>query len=330
MSESDDAPQTMTFVVDASQEGMRLDQFLAAAVPQFSRVHLRRVITAGAVQVDGRTAKPAFRLNAGQQVALDVPDLPRPGPEPEAIALDILFEDEHLAAINKPAGMVVHPAKGHWSGTLTSALAHHFTQLSEIGGPTRPGIVHRLDRETSGVIVVAKTDRAHMNLAAQFEARTTRKEYFALTHGTPDRDADVIRQPIGAHPYQREKMAIRADHSTSRDAETFYQVLERYRGYAAVKVLPKTGRTHQIRVHLAHVGYAVLCDRLYSGRSQITRGEILGPDAPDADTILLDRVALHALQLEIDHPVTGERLVFSAPLPADIAQTQEALRRLCG
>ena len=221
--------------------------------------------------------------------------------------------------------MVVHPAKGHWSGTLTAALAHHFQTLSSVGGPSRPGIVHRLDRETSGVIVVARTDSAHLHLAKQFEQRTTHKEYFAITAGSPDRDRDVIRQPIGVHPYQREKMAIRADHKTSRDAETFYEVTERFGKHALVTVLPKTGRTHQIRVHLAHIGCPILCDRLYSGRSQLTEGELV-PNSAHPDTVLLERVALHARRLELLHPAANKPIAFEAPLPDDIQRTVDALR----
>lgn len=325
--ESPPPNDSIELVVEEAQAGTRLDVLLADALPQYSRVHLRRAITAGGVQVDGRTAKPAYRLRVGQCVTVTLPDLPREGPEPEEIPLEVLYEDESLIAINKPAGMVVHPAKGHWSGTLTAALAFHFQQLSSIGGPTRPGIVHRLDRETSGVIVVAKTDAAHLALAGQFEQRTTMKEYFAVTVGTPDRDRDIIRAPLGVHPYQREKMAIRDGHSTSRDAETFWEVTERFTGFAALKVMPKTGRTHQIRVHLAHIGHPVLCDRLYSGRSEITRGEIGGAGQPQGEVVLA-RVALHARRLEVRHPASGEPIVFEAPLAEDIRQTLEVLRKL--
>ena len=318
-------PPERHFVVADEQAGQRLDTFLARQLPEYSRVHLRKVITAGEVQVDSARAKPAYRLNAGQTIVVRLPQLPREGPEPEEIPLDILFEDEHMVAINKPAGMVVHPAKGHWSGTLTAALAFHFQSLSSVGGPTRPGIVHRLDRETSGVIVVARTDQAHMHLAKQFEERSTTKEYFAISTGSPDRDADIIRQPIGVHPYQREKMAIRADHATSRDAETFYEVLERFGPFAALKITPKTGRTHQIRVHLAHAGFPILCDRLYSGRSEITAGEI-NKSATNRSEVLLDRVALHAQQLTIRHPATDEPMTFAAPLPADIQKALAFLR----
>lgn len=321
----DFADEPVELIVGDQDAATRLDAFLAQKLFHYSRVKLRRAISAGGVLVDGERTKVAYRLNAGQVVTVVLPELPREGPEPEDIPLDVLYEDEHLAAINKPAGMVVHPSKGHWSGTLTAALAFHFRTLSTAGGPTRPGIVHRLDRDTSGVIVVAKTDEAHLALAAQFEARTTTKEYFAITVGAPDRDRDMIEQPIGIHPTQREKMAIRASHSTSRDARTFYEVQERFAGFAALKIQLHTGRTHQIRVHLTHVGCPVLCDRLYGGRSQISRGEIAG-DRGDGQ-ILLARQALHAQRLEVQHPATGRDLVFEAPLPTDIQSVLETLRQ---
>jgi 23S rRNA pseudouridine1911/1915/1917 synthase len=321
-------PEPVELTVDEAEEGQRLDAFLAARLPLYSRVQLRKVINAAAVLVQGRRTKAAFRLSAGQAVTISLPELPRSGPAPENIPIRVLYEDEHLIAINKSPDMVVHPGKGHWSGTLTSALAFHFEQLSSIGGPTRPGIVHRLDRETSGVLVVAKTDRAHLALAAQFEERSTAKEYLAIVAGVPDRDRDRIDQPIGAHPHHREKMAIRADHSTSRSAESFYEVLERFPGFALLRVLPRTGRTHQIRVHLTHVGYPVLCDRLYGGRSCITRGELLGRHAEGE--IVLARQALHAFRLAITHPITGQPIAFEAPLPDDLQRTLACLRRQDG
>ncbi|MAR12419.1 MAG: RNA pseudouridine synthase [Blastopirellula sp.] len=322
MTDSDPAD----FVTDETSVGARLDAFLAAQLPQFSRVQLRRAITAGEVLVDNRPAKPAYRLQAGQAISVILPRREATGPEPEDIPLDILFEDDHLVAVNKPPAMVVHPAKGHWSGTLASALAFHFEHLSSVGGATRPGIVHRLDRDTSGVIVVAKTDEAHLRLAAQFEARTTEKEYFAIVAGTPEFDRGVIEKPIGMHPYQREKMAIREGHSTSRDARSVYEVVERWRGFAIVRVLPKTGRTHQIRVHMAHLGCPVLCDRLYGGRSQITLGELQG-EMPAGDVVLA-RHALHAQRLKLKHPISQEEVEFCAPLPADLSHTCEQLRQL--
>ncbi|HEV2970194.1 MAG TPA: RluA family pseudouridine synthase [Pirellulales bacterium] len=319
------APQQFDLLVTEEFVGQRLDLFLAHKFPTHSRVQLRRAINAAGVSVNGKRAKAAHRLRLGEQIRLTLPEIPREAPQPENIPLDVLFEDEWLAAINKPSGMVVHPAKGHWAGTLTSALQFHFDQLSGAGGPTRPGIVHRLDRDTSGVLVVAKTDRAHFALADQFEQRTVEKEYFALVVGNPDRDRDQIDLPIGIHPYQREKMAVRRDHPTSRPAQTFYEIIERFDGFAAVRVTPKTGRTHQIRVHLNGVGCPVLCDRHYGGRSQLTRGELRGD--PDDTHLLLERQALHALRLALRHPATGERLEFHAPLAPDIAEVLAELRR---
>jgi 23S rRNA pseudouridine1911/1915/1917 synthase len=311
-------------VVPPGDEAARLDWFLARQFTMFSRVRLRRVINAAAVKVNGKREKASHKLHAGDRVHGTLPDLPREGPDPENIPLDILYEDELLAVVNKPPGMVVHPGRGHWEGTLTSALQFHFNQLSTTGGPRRPGIVHRLDRDTSGVIVIAKTDPTHMRLADQFERRVVEKEYFAIVCGVPDRDRDAIDLPIGAHPVNREKMAIRKDHATSKAAHTFYEVQERFKGFAALKISPKTGRTHQIRLHLAHIGYPVLCDKLYGGRSQITRGE-LRRDSTD-ETVLLTRQALHARRLKFLHPRSGEPIEVIAPLPADLEGVLAALR----
>ena len=310
--------------VPPEHEGARFDWFVALQFPQFSRVNLRRVINAAALRVNGKREKGAHRLKSGDCITGTLPDLPREGPEPENIPLDILYEDEVLAVVNKPPGMVVHPARGHWSGTLTSALQFHFDRLSGAGGATRPGIVHRLDRDTSGVIIIAKNDPTHMALAGQFERREVEKEYFAIVRGVPDYDRDVIDQPIGAHPYSREKMAIRHDHVTSKQASTFYEVQERFKGYAVLKLLPKTGRTHQIRLHLAHIGFPVLCDKLYGGRSQITGGEIM--NNPCEQTLLLSRQALHARRLKFAHPQTGEVIEAVAPLPHDLQVVLDALR----
>lgn len=318
-------PEALALSVPTDADGKRLDVFLAEQYPHHSRMNLRRAIHAGGVQVDGRIVRSAFRLRPGQAISVRLPELPQDGPIPEEIPLDILFEDEHFAAINKPPAMVVHPGRGHWKGTLTAALAHHFQQLSSAAGPARPGVVHRLDRDTTGVIVVAKTNRAHFALSQQFEDRVTEKEYLTIVVGVPDRDRDVIEEPIGVHPYQREKMAIRANHPTSKPARTFYEVSERFRGFALVRVLPKTGRTHQIRVHMAHVGCPVLCDKHYGGRSQLTRGE-LNRDPDDAH-VLLSRHALHAHRLKVFHPVSGEPLEFHAPLPDDMQTVLDALRR---
>jgi 23S rRNA pseudouridine1911/1915/1917 synthase len=312
--------------------------FLASQLPTYSRATLQRAIDAGHVRLDTVQVKPSVRLKAGSEVVVRQIDVPREGPAPQNIALSILHEDEAIVVVDKPAGMIVHPAKGHWDGTLASALAHHFGKLSERGGPTRPGIVHRLDRDTSGVIVVAKNDQVHDALAEQFKARQVEKEYLAIVVGVPDRDRDVIDEPIGDHPTHREKKAIRREDATARPAVTGYEVVERYNGFAFLRVRPQTGRTHQIRIHLAHVGYPVLCDRLYGGRAILDEQELMprqtiiatGGARGQAQRTLLRRHALHAHRLTITHPATAQRLTFEAPLPTDILNSLESLRRWRG
>ena len=312
--------------VDAAESGCRLDAFLASRFSDYSRVLMRRVIMAGGVKVDGRGGKPSYRLKPDQRVSIVLPSIPRQTPRPEDIPLDVLYEDEYVVVVNKPPGMVVHPARGHWKGTLAGALQFRFgPTLSAAGGLNRPGIVHRLDRDTSGAILVARNDVAHAKLAKQFAARSIEKEYFALVIGSPPCDRDIIDCPIGFHPHVREKMAIRHDGGETRPAQTFYETLERFNGFSAVSAQPKTGRTHQIRVHLNHLGCPVLCDRQYGGRSQITRGEIRRD--PADELVLLDRQALHARRLRFLHPVTGELIEVEAPLPADIARVLDELRK---
>lgn len=318
--------EPVELIVDPSQAGWRLDVFLTHHFPDYSRVHLRRVITAGGTRVEDVGGKPSYRLKPGQRVRVLLPELPREAPRAENIPIELLYEDDWLIVVNKPPGMVVHPARGHWSGTLAGALQYHFGgQLSAVGGPLRPGIVHRLDRDTSGAILVAKNDLVHAKLAAQFESRAIRKEYFALVAGTPDRDRDLIDLPIGVHPQQREKMAIRRDNPASRQAQTYYEVLERFDGFAALAARPKTGRTHQIRVHLGHVGCPILCDRQYGGRARMTRGEIRRD--PSDELVLLERQALHARRLQFAHPETGDELAIEAPLPGDMLAVLRELRQ---
>jgi 23S rRNA pseudouridine1911/1915/1917 synthase len=326
--------ERLVFTVEPEHANLRIDLYLTLKIDGYSRVFLRRVVMQGFVRVDGREVKPAFHVVPGQQIEVnDLPPAPQDGPIPEAIALDILYEDESIVAINKSPGMVVHPAKGHWSGTLTAALAHHFKQLSDAGGPTRPGIVHRLDRETSGVILIAKTNEVHYKLCAQFEARQVQKTYVAIIAGTLDRDRDRIIQPIGHHPYQREKMAIRSGHPSSRYAETQFEVTQRFPGYALLKVSPKTGRTHQIRLHLAHIGCPVLCDRLYAGHAEIRLGQLLRRSArglplrPEDSQAVLARHALHALEIQVEHPKTQKKLTISAPIPADMQRVLDILQQ---
>jgi len=331
--ESETTPviKRMEFEVDQESSGQRVDFYVSMKCDGYSRMFLRAVFVAGKVQVDGRSVKPAFHVQTGQKISIELPPIPNDGPIPEDIPLDILFEDDHLVIINKPAGMVVHPAKGHWNGTLTSALAFHFQNLSSAGGPTRPGIVHRLDRDTTGVIAIAKSNEVHYKLSAQFEAREVSKEYHAIVIGSLELDRDWIRAPIGHHPYQRDKMAIRAGHESSRDAETFYEVIKRFIGYSYVRVLPKTGRTHQIRIHLSHIGCPVLADRLYAGHAKATRGQLLRkhslglPHHPSDDDIVISRQALHAHKLAFIHPITGEAMTFVSPIAPDMQETLNIL-----
>ena len=329
--------ETAEFTVDVESSGMRLDAWLAGLLPRYSRVTIRQAISSGGAVIDNKPglAKPAFRIKPGQKIAFTLPDLPRSAPVPEEIPLDILYEDESLAVINKPAGMVVHPSRGHWAGTLVGALAFHFqNNLSQVRGAARPGIVHRLDRDTSGAIIVAKTDFAHMKLAEQFAQREIHKEYVAICSGAPPRDRDVIDAPIGPHPHQSEKMAIRFECEDAKPAQTFYEVLRRYKGFTYIKALPKTGRTHQIRLHFMHAGFPILCDRLYGGRAEIgedvigNRQEAVG-SSKDSPTVspVLTRQALHARRIQFRHPETGQPMDVSAPLPDDFKATLELLEK---
>ena len=318
-----------SFIVEPECEGQRLDVYLTSLLSQLSRSRVRDAITAGQVKVDERTAKPSYKIVAGQKIECEIESLPVEGPIPEDIPLDILYDDKDVAVINKPPGMVVHPSKGHWQGTLTAALAFHFQNLSECGGATRPGIVHRLDRDTSGVIVIAKNDNAHLNLSKQFEQRDVEKEYLAIVSPPPDRERDWIEQPIGPHPYQREKMAIRTNHPQAREANTFYEVTKKIKRFAVVKVLPRTGRTHQIRVHFQHIGCPIIADKLYSGHSQISRKDLgLKEEGDQENKPLLERQALHARRLVIHHPATKKQMEFVAPIPSDLKRLIDALDEL--
>ncbi len=306
-------------MVPESAQGNRIDLFLSQCCDGFSRTQIRQAVQAGAAEVDGRVVRPSVKLRAEQRIRFLMPLPPTDDTVPENIPLDVLYEDDGLVVVNKPAGMVVHPARGNWTGTLTSALAFRFQSLSDVGGPTRPGIVHRLDRDTSGVIVVAKTNAVHIHLADQFHDRLVEKEYFAITAGRLDRDRDVIDAPIGRHPYQRDKMAIREGHATSKSASTFYEVISRHGRFTQVRVKPKTGRTHQIRVHLGHLGCPIICDRLYAGHSEIMKSTLTGTTDHLDRSPVLRRQALHARLLKFTHPQSGKPMTFEAAMPADLA-----------
>ncbi len=313
------------FTVKARMVGKRIDAYLSSRYPDYSRSVMQKVIDAEAVLVNGRTVKASYKVRLDDAIRVWLPELADETPAPEDIPIQVIYEDAAFTLVNKAAGMVVHPAKGHWTGTLVNALQFHYDTLSTVGGELRPGIVHRLDRDTTGLLLVARDDHAHRKLAAQFEQRTIHKEYLALVSGTPERDSDYIERPIGFHPTNREKMAIRNLEDGGKEAVTYYEVVERFRGYALVRCKPQTGRTHQIRVHLAHVGLPVLADKAYSGRAQLLWSDLV-PTLTDDPAPLIARQALHAHTLRLTHPLSGDALEFTAALPEDMTKTLEALR----
>ncbi len=305
---------------DAEAAGLRLDVWLARRLPDLSRARLQGLIGEGHVLLDGTPARSSARLRAGQTVDVHVPPPAPADPRPEDIPLSIVHEDSHLLVVDKPAGLVVHPGAGAPAGTLVNALLRHIGDLSGVGGVLRPGIVHRLDRDTSGLLVVAKDDPTHRDLVRQFASRSVRKEYLALVHGTPQQPSGEITAPIGRHPVDRKKMAV--DAPRGREARTDWRCEETFDGATLVQVRIHTGRTHQIRVHLASIGHPVVGDATYGGTRTPSsrRGE--------ARSVLasLSRPALHAAALSFTHPATGEALAFSAPLPPDLAAVLERLR----
>ena len=323
------ADEPIEFVVKSKLEGRRLDAYLTSRFPDYSRSVIQKVIDANAVTVNGKPARASQKVREGDLVSLRLPELWDGTIPAQDLPLTVVYEDQWLSVIDKPAGMVTHPGKGNWSGTVVNALQHRYDTLSQLAGSTRPGVVHRLDRDTTGLLISARDDQIHGKLAQLFETRTIEKEYLAICSGTPERDRDWIDQPLGPHPTVREKSAIRSQSEGGRPARTFYEVVERFDRFALVRCKPQTGRTHQIRIHLTHVGLPILADKLYSGRDRITRGDLLGPTArgDDHDRILLTRQALHAHRLKFIHPATGEPLEIVSPLPPDMAETLETLRR---
>ncbi len=313
-------PDAHAFVVEAEADGVRLDVFLARRLPALSRARIQAVIAAAGAAVDGRTARPSHRLKAGASVSVVLPDPEPAEPAPEDIPLRVLHEDAHLLVVDKPAGLVVHPGAGAASGTLVNALLHHVRDLSGIGGVLRPGIVHRLDKGTSGLILVAKDDATHRALARQFAQRSVRKEYQAVVLGVPTRAQGEIDRPIGRDPVHRRRRAV--DAPRARAARTSYATRERLDGAALLDVRIHTGRTHQIRVHLACIGHPVAGDDTYGGRRAPSSRSARAREALHA----LARPALHAARLSFDHPATGEAITAESPLPPDLTALVEALR----
>ncbi len=310
------ARHATTLVVEKSLPNERLDAFLRSQFPTISRGAIQRLIEQGAIRVDGQPVKASHHPRAGEEIEIVWPDATPATARPQEIPLEILFEDEDLLVLNKPPGMVVHPSAGHEESTLVNALLHHCAgQLSGIGGVARPGIVHRLDKETSGCLVVAKNDQSHLALAAQFAGREVRKTYHAIVCGAVAPERGDIRAAIARHPTHRKRMAV--TDGSGREAWTTYRVLEPLREATLVEALLHTGRTHQLRVHFKHLGFPVLGDVTYGNRQNKRLSDLTGYTAP--------RQMLHAHKIAFQHPRTGKRINFEAPWPEDF---QEALRSL--
>jgi len=309
--------------VGSSIKERRVDKYLHGRLRDFSRVMLQKQISTGAVKVNGKTVKPSFKLSPGDEIDFILPEPPRKDIVPEDIPLNIVYEDDDMIIINKQADMIVHPARSNTRGTLVNALAFYSDKLSRGLGEFRPGIVHRLDRDTTGVMVVAKNDTAQWKIAKQFERRQVKKTYLAIVHGVPELTADRISAPLGMHPRVREKYAIRPE--IGKEAITFYEVIESFRGFSLLKLAPQTGRTHQIRVHLSYLKHPVVADDMYGGK-------LVYPwQLKDAETAVeepvISRFALHASTLEFKHPTTEEVVKFEAPLPEDMQNLLDMLRK---
>ena len=316
-------PGTFTIDVEPADAGMRLDAYIASQFTELSRSHAANLIQGHLITVRGESKKPGYRVKAGDRIDGQIPP-PQPiDLQPEPIYLDILFEDTHLIVINKQPGLVVHPAPGHTSGTLVNGLLHHCPELGGIGGELRPGIVHRLDKDTSGVLVVAKNSISQAHMAEQFALRNVGKKYMALVYGCPAAEEGVIALPIGRHPVDRKRMST-SGRGKVRPAETRWNVRERFSGLSCLGLELKTGRTHQARVHCLALGHPVVGDPVYGSR------KVARSLSPDRAVLVrkIDRQMLHALRLELNHPVTDKRMMFEAPPAEDMARLLEELRRL--
>lgn len=315
--------QPLTLHVGVSIKERRVDKYLAGRFRNLSRRFIQNAIRKGTVKVNGNVVKCSFLLSHRDVVEFVMPEPPSKEIEPEDIPLDIVYEDDDLIVVNKAPDMIVHPARGNKHGTLVNALAYYADQLSSGLGEFRPGIVHRLDRNTTGVIIVAKNDTAQWKIAKQFELRQVKKSYLAVVHGTPELDADRINAPLGVHPRVREKYAVRPD--TGKEAVTIYEVVEAFRGYSLVHCKPQTGRTHQIRVHMAHVKHPIVADDMYGGKL-VYPWQLADAEAAVEEPVI-GRCALHAWTIEFTHPIKEQRVKFEAPLPDDIQKLLEMLRQ---
>ncbi len=307
-------------IIPGELDGLRLDRVLGELFPNHSRSALARLVLAGRVRVNGHAAsKPSQKISGAQRIELDVPEATASTVESQDLPLTILFDDADVVVVDKPAGLVVHPAAGHTDGTLVNALLFHVRDLSGIGGELRPGIVHRLDKDTSGVMIIAKNDEAHRKLTAEWNTERVQKEYLALVYGTPSNDRGTIDAPIGRDPRDRKRMAIV---DSGRRAITDYEIVERLRGTSLVRCRLRTGRTHQIRVHMKHLGHPIVGDPVYSGPQWKGIAEKKVQRALSA----LTRQMLHAERLTFAHPKTGASISVRSEMPADMREVIEILR----
>lgn len=334
----------------------RIDQYLVDRIGYLSRNEIQRLIGDGLVKVNGKTTKPSFKPREGDIVEVSAPPKMIEQLVPEEMPLEVLYEDDYMMALNKQANLVVHPARGQWTGTLVNGLAWYGNKWSQVNGAWRPGILHRLDRNTTGVILIAKADEAHWRLARQFENRTIQKTYMAITHGVPALQADVINMPIGQDRYVREKQAVRKIENGGREAVTRYEVrktVETHAGqtcfhfqqsafandrhyktpggkFSLIQLFPKTGRTHQLRVHLSHIGLPIVGDTMYGGQivKEVASVECQAPNEESGFSFA--RQALHAYQITFTHPISLEPMTITAPLPEDMRTLWRLLSRASG
>lgn len=311
-----------SLVVSAEQQGRRIDLFLSELIPELSRSHIQKLIREGQVRVNGVIVKPSYEARMGDSVLADIPE---PDPDaaliPEPMPLAVLYEDEDLIVINKPPGLVVHPGAGHSEGTLVHGLLAHSPRLAVQGSPLRPGIVHRLDKDTSGALVIAKSERAYLDLIKQFKEHGVKKEYLALVHGSPARREGEIRTLLGRHPTDRKKICVLT--SGGREAVSHWMVIKNWRDASLLRVDIETGRTHQIRVHLSYINHPVIGDETYGGGAR--RAKMVKSGAIRALLLTARRQMLHARRLEFRHPARGEAIVAIAPLPDDFRQIEDGL-----
>jgi len=318
--------EAQSLTVEARGHGWRVDHYLSRIFPNHSRALFQKAIEQQTVLVNGLVVKASRRLRVNDRISVTLPQEPDSGIAAEDLPLEVLYEDDALAVINKQANMVTHPGKANYTGTLAAAVQFHFDKLSDVAGQLRPGIVHRLDRDTTGVIVIAKDNQVHNRLTRQFEQRTVKKEYRAIVRGELDRESDYIRTHLKVHPKAHEKMIVCSPEEKSREAVTLFRVLNRFRGFTEVQLLPETGRTHQLRVHMQYLKRPIVADRLYAGHDRLLLSELTGTPATPDEVPLIQRQALHAFRLQLRHPVTEALMSFEAPIPTDMQRTLDALQ----